>query len=430
MPSMLNARQSRIQVGITNGTIRISLFLLLALSGCTPDTGHVHGFRVVEEGAVTIATTTGGPQFTEDLFVYTKTDTILSDSEVLESILERPNHMLMGEDGALYVADDSRLQILQYDREGLFIRAFGRRGQGPGEFQSVELLEVRADTLAVYDAVLGRTTLFRTSGQLIDVFTLPTAMPRGYSSTAVMQFYVLDIGKRLAIERSIQQFTHTQFRATMLDSQLDSLWTVSTPLLQTMYNVEPVPGFSGMISGIVYGPQPAIAYHRGAGLIVSLGDRPELLVYSDTGMLVLRIRVDLPPQRVSAEERKKVTDLFDQRISDAKGPLVAMRRAQKDALIIAEWKPAWTSMQVDEWGYYWLAISETVQERRDAGGTQYRVLAPDGRYLGNTRWPTSAANARVSRGHLVVIETDEVTMEPIPTVYRISSAVPGFRFHK
>ena len=93
--------------------------------------------------------------------------------------------MLMGDDGCLYISDDSRRQVLQFDREGIFIREYGRVGRGPGEFQTIHLLSVYGDTLTIYDMVLGRTTRYRTSGELIDVITLPHDMPRGYSSTAV-----------------------------------------------------------------------------------------------------------------------------------------------------------------------------------------------------------------------------------------------------
>ena len=47
--------------------------------------------------------------------------------------------------------------------------------------------------------------------------------------------------------------------------------------------------------------------------------------------------------------------------------------------------------------------------------TLFGVLAPDGEYLGNTRWPTTLSNARVSRGHLLVIVTDPESDEPTPT---------------
>ncbi len=414
--------------GKRTGTLLVVATAILA--GCSSNTGEVHRFDTSREGSVTIATTTGGPRFLEDPFIYTKILEIRSDSEELDALLERPHYMLMGDDDCLYVTDDSRQQVLQFDREGTFLRAFGRGGRGPGEFQSIQLLGIHNGTLATYDAVLGRTTRHRTSGELIDVHTLPPNMPRGYSSTAVMQYYLLSDGRKLAIERKMQPSTHLQFRATMLSSDLDSLWTERTPLLQTSYTVEAAPGFSAMITGIVYGPLPAITHHPEIGLIISPGDRPELLVYSDEGVLVRVVRVEIPPQPVTAEERRRVTDLYDQRIAEAKGALIAMRQTQKKALTFSELKPAWTSMQVDDWGYCWLAIPETNQERRDAGGTQYRVLAPDGRYLGNTRWPTTLANASVSRGHLLVVENDPDTREPIPTVYSISAAVAGFRFSK
>jgi hypothetical protein len=415
-------------MNLTKITMKVLVVAGLVLSGCSPSTDDVHQFTTTREGTVTIATSTGGPQILEDPFIFTKIMEIRSDSEDLEAILERPHLMLMGDDGRLYVTDDSRRQVLQFDRDGTFMRTFGRGGSGPGEFQSMQLLEIHDGILAIYDPVLGRTTLCRTSGELIEVFTLPANMPRGYSYTVVMQYYVLEAGRRLVIERKMQPPTHLQFRATMLDSDLDSLWTESTPLLQTSYIVESVPGFSVGITGIIYGPRPAIVFQRGIGLIISPGDRPELLVYSEDGVLVRKVRVDIAPQSVSAEERKRVTDVYDQRIAEAEGASVARIRAQKEALIFSEMKPAWTSMLVDEWGYCWLAVPETDQERRDAGGAKYRVLAPDGRYLGDTRWPTTYANALVSRGHLLVVETNPDTREPIPTVYRITAAVAGFRY--
>jgi hypothetical protein len=400
----------------------------VVVAACGSHPREEHRFRISREGLLVTATSYGGPRFQQELFSYTKTLEIRSDPERLESVLERPYGTLMADDGGLLVADDSRLQILRFDRNGAFVGAIGRAGRGPGEFQSIQLLDVRSDTITVYDLVLGRTTRHLTSGELIDVITLPYNMPRGYSSTAVVQYIPLQDGRKLAIERSMQSGTDLQYRATMLSTHLDTLWTESTPQVRTLYRVEAVPGFSAMIKPIEYGAEPAMDFRSGTGLVISPGDRPELMVYSLEGALVRKIRVDMELQPVSAEERRRVIDRYDQRIADAEGIFVALRRAEKEALTFSDLKPAWTSLDVDDRGYYWLAVPETSQERRDAGGTLFRVLAPDGEYLGDTRWPTTLSNARVSRGHLLVIVTDPESDEPIPTVFRIEPAIPGLDY--
>ncbi len=407
------------------------LLLLIVITYCSCSSSEnetAHSFTFYTEDGIDISETTGGPKYQTELFIYTKILQVRSDPENIDSLLERPSEMLMGNDGCLYISDNSRRQILQFDKEGAFVRVYGRVGRGPGEFRSISLLSVRGNTLTVYDVVLGRTTRYRTSGELIDVITIPHNMPRGFSMTAVMQFYPLLEGRSLAIERSLQSGTHLQFRATILTSNLDTLWSGHTPSLQTSYFTEAISGFSAMVRGIIYSPEPAIAYHQGIGLTVSPGDQPELLIYSEEGVLIRRIRVTIEPQPVTASERKKVTDLLDQRIAAAEGPTVAMLRAQRDAIRFAETKPAWTSMRVDDSGFYWLTIPETNQERNDAGGRKHRILTSDGRYLGDTRWPPSRTVARVSRGHLLVVESDAETGEPLPTVYSIRSAVAGFRY--
>jgi len=334
----------------------------------------------------------------------------------------------MDEDGCLFISDNRRLQVLQFDPEGVYLRNYGREGRGPGEFQSVDILSVIGDTLTIYDIAQGRTTRFRTSGELIDVISVPATMPRGYAPTAVERFHPLSGGPRLAIERSLQRSTHYRFRATILSADLDTLWSADTPLLRTFQRTEAQPGYSARILGIIYGPLPAVVYHPGMGTIISPGDRPELLVYSDKGGLLRRIRVMIEPQPVTAAEQRRYAASLDQRIAEAEGPAVVSLQQEREGLVFAEFKPAWTSMLVDDEGFIWLTVPETRQERSDSGGTLHRVLSAEGRYIGDTRWPTALANARVSRGYLLVVESDAGTDEPLPTVYRIEPVVSGLRY--
>lgn len=64
-------------------------------------------------------------------------------------------------DGRIVVVDASANRLLLFDRYGKFVRPFGRRGQGPGEFRSITSLTVLpGDSLLTFDGSLRRLTLW------------------------------------------------------------------------------------------------------------------------------------------------------------------------------------------------------------------------------------------------------------------------------
>jgi hypothetical protein len=62
-------------------------------------------------------------------------------------------------DGSIVVADLGARHLVRFDSIGALLGILGRGGQGPGEFERLELLQVlRADTLLVWDQVARRLT--------------------------------------------------------------------------------------------------------------------------------------------------------------------------------------------------------------------------------------------------------------------------------
>lgn len=65
----------------------------------------------------------------------------------------------------LYVLDRSNSRVLKFDRNGRFVRQFGARGDGPGEFQAPRGIALTGDgSLAVGDAMKSNVTLFAPDG--------------------------------------------------------------------------------------------------------------------------------------------------------------------------------------------------------------------------------------------------------------------------
>ncbi len=70
----------------------------------------------------------------------------------------------------IYLMDKSHKQILIFSMTGAFIRAFGRSGEGPGEFRYLYTMDVKDHLVACFDQGNFRMTLFDTSGVFITSF--------------------------------------------------------------------------------------------------------------------------------------------------------------------------------------------------------------------------------------------------------------------
>ena len=81
----------------------------------------------------------------------------------------------------IYLMDKSLKQILMFSMEGGFIRAFGRSGEGPGEFRYLYTMDVKNNLVACFDQGNFRITLFDTSGVFIRSFGTrsQTSVPLG-----------------------------------------------------------------------------------------------------------------------------------------------------------------------------------------------------------------------------------------------------------
>ncbi len=103
-------------------------------------------------------------------------DLRIGDAEDPDRGFSRIGGVDVDRDGQLFVFEMMDQQIRVYDPTGALVRAFGREGDGPGEFRRVDRFGVAGDTLWVSDSGLRRLTLFDRTGNV-----LSTAPLRGVS---------------------------------------------------------------------------------------------------------------------------------------------------------------------------------------------------------------------------------------------------------
>ena len=84
-----------------------------------------------------------------------------------------PSNVLVAPNGDIFVADghggDTNARIVKFTKEGKFIKAWGKKGTGPGEFDTPHMLAMdSAGRLFVADRVNNRIQIFDQEGKFID----------------------------------------------------------------------------------------------------------------------------------------------------------------------------------------------------------------------------------------------------------------------
>lgn len=82
-------------------------------------------------------------------------------------------------DGAFVIANQGSYQLLFYSHEGVLERSVGRQGSGPNEFRSLDVLEVIADSVWVYDVVNQRISVLDRTGEFLRLIPLVTVSHAG-----------------------------------------------------------------------------------------------------------------------------------------------------------------------------------------------------------------------------------------------------------
>ncbi len=409
------------------------LSIFAACSSRKDDTAH--SFRVYEENGVTIADNTGGPKYEGEIFKYERVSELLENPENEGSLLYRAFDFFMDESGYFYVDDYGNHRIAVFDQIGQYSHSIGREGSGPGEFRrTIVITEIHGDTIHVYENFQDRITRFHADGTLIDVITVrnPTVF--------VNRVYHIggDLFLSLALEQTATSRDPVLFRSQGFfhNSQGDTLWSRSTTWVEPYYRIPD----SNSMNRFLYGAIPSSAYRRGWGWIITTGNDPSLGVHNVDGTIRLRIMLDLSRIQVTREDYERCRSLMNQLIdhADSIGALQGGNTSQIEAwknvlrqersnLRTKEFKAFWTSAEIDDAFYLWLEVPEfDLQREESGGGSMYRILSPEGEFLGLTRRPKGSS--RVCYGHLLAEEMDIELGQYKHVVYRIRPAVEGLKY--
>lgn len=96
-----------------------------------------------------------------------------------DQIIGRLQWAAFSDNGRAYVLDSMRSRVVVLDAHGKYLRGFGQRGQGPGDFSSpVSVRGIRGGGFAVMDGGLSRVSYFSSGGDLLRTVRLSPVVSR------------------------------------------------------------------------------------------------------------------------------------------------------------------------------------------------------------------------------------------------------------
>ncbi len=153
---------------------QLLVFLLIAALAVSIGAGQKPYPAVTEvKGGVRTVT---NPDFPRDgTFIAQLTEEIScgEESGPPQGVLNNPSKIRVDAQGNIYVLDVGDVNIKVYDPAGRFVRAIGRKGQGPGEFGFLSDFDLMSkERIAAFDTLLARVSILTVEGRYLSGFSV------------------------------------------------------------------------------------------------------------------------------------------------------------------------------------------------------------------------------------------------------------------
>jgi len=403
--------------------IRIPVILYLAACTGSPDeTGH--SFRIYEEDGVTIAETTGGPKYEGEIFSYEPVVTLRQDPQDEESLIYYARYMTMDSEGNYYVVDGSAYRIVVFDQAGEYVRSFGRRGSGPGEYQWMTVVDFDGEIFQIWDSNNRRLNRVHRDGTFLGSQPPPgnmrVARMRALRDNRLIVWFSRNEGR--------EGFAYTSGVNYVMSSAGDTLATVVTDEIITGYHrlISGPGGRSGYQQGsIPFVSYPCMEYIPERGFMVTTGMTPEVLWYDLSGEHKQTFRLDMAPRRVTPEIRQAYEESWLRGERERAEQSGREPRSMPEQ-VYPEIAAIWYGGFVDDAGYVWLQILQLPGGEESGEWSRFFILDPEGCYLGYARLPNRQTT--IVNGHMLAAITDPETGEVDLTVFTITPIPRGLRY--
>jgi hypothetical protein len=294
-------------------------------------------------------------------------------------------------DGRIVVANTGSGELRVFDSTGRYLRAIGKRGQGPGEFGSLGTLwRIPGDTLVALDFQLLRFSLFAPSG---DFVRSTSGMVRSEHGRVGVSMRLLD-GRLVGTEGSFGDMKETSGPVRRVPMAV----VVLQPGAEGFDTIAVVPGSEvypalgreaghefPTVKGLEFGRQSVMATD-GRRIFVGSNEPVGIRVYQSDGRLVRIIRSATPAEPVTEEHRaqrirENLASLERQRAPSEQ--LKAEWRKNQEDPRFAETFPFYERLLIGTDGSLWVERPRRTEDE----GRGYVVYDSSGTAIATVRCP-------------------------------------------
>ena len=270
--------------------------------------------------------------------------------------------------GNIYIVDGKENKIKIYRGDGSFLRSYGRRGQGPGEFQGASQIVILPDGGQIVTDFMGRRLVFFSAK---DEF-LRQVSTSGFSIGEIRcdrrgDIYALNV--IFAPEKRTQELIK-------FDSSMKPIATL------TILDVEKKPRVTNP-----YSPWIRYGITRRDEVVWAMTSKYEINVVDPEGKAVKRIAKDFDPVKIAAAEKERLIQDYTRGLP-AGFPSITFEFPTS--------LPPINNMFLDDQDRIFIQT----YERDGRGGLYYDVFDPEGRYVSKFPFPEKEEAVAVKKDKL------------------------------
>jgi hypothetical protein len=383
------------------------IFLLL---GCGPEMASQPTTTVRDSAGITIV------ESQESALQYGGGWSLAPDPEAVigsihgpeEAWLHRVQGALLLGGGRIAVANDGTQELRIYGIDGSHLKSIGGEGEGPGQFKSVTLIGLFADTLAVLDPALRRVSLIHPEGGFIRSFTpveSATTFPTGgwLFESGMVLIRNLPLGDLAALEGSPGRMLEP-YKAYDLSGTLLIEFGAFPGPEQVLVTIQAEEGPAPLRSTVPFGKNPQVAV-AGGRMYFGAQNAFEIKIFGGGGSLQKIVRLDRPVLPVTDADLAAYIHEELAGIEDEHQALV-LRRYYEELPRVAS-RPSHGSIFADQEGYLF------VEDFRFPGNevSAMNVFDPEGRLVGRFELPAGLEVLDIEEDHLLALFRDGMDAE-------------------
>jgi DNA-binding beta-propeller fold protein YncE len=321
---------------------------------------------ITEENGVTIVSNPAQPLYPNAEFIWEEELSIGEEDGDSNYVFYRAYNIVVDSKENIYVLDTGNHRVQVFNKEGSFLYSFGKKGEGPGEFQMPFGMCIFEDEkLYILDGQTRRVSIFKVIGEFINSFDIIDGSA---------QYLYLDDYENLYYAKSIMGKTPGDRTINV------SKYNFKGDLLATFHEVSDnrmkIVRNGSNVSFIIkmFLPRTVWSVSSQGNLFSGLGDKYHIDVKNSEGKLMRTINREWQPISVTSDDKKDVLDQTQK-----------LSTPMKNEVEFEDTKPAFSRFLVDDSQNLWIQLYTEFGEENKI----YDVFNSEGKYIYHIKIPFS-----------------------------------------